>query len=68
MFFQWRCPQEDCRVNLPMEGVTTMSKCIVINLCVGANNKAFVAAASAESLNKTGIRMNQYELLSCVRS
>ena len=32
MYFQWRCPQEDCRVNFPLEGVTTMSKQIAI-LC-----------------------------------
>ncbi|KIM90103.1 hypothetical protein PILCRDRAFT_811817 [Piloderma croceum F 1598] len=49
MFFQWRCPQKDCSINLPLEGVTTMT-------------------ASAESLTKTGIRLNQYELLSCARS
>ena len=31
MFFQWRCPQKDCSINLPLEGVTTMSKHLFIN-------------------------------------
>jgi len=35
MFFQWRCPQEDCRVNLQLEGVTTMSESVVIGLING---------------------------------
>jgi hypothetical protein len=31
MFFQWRCPQKDCSINLPLEGVTTMSEHLFID-------------------------------------
>lgn len=29
IFFEWRCAAEDCKIEFPMEGVTSLSKAIL---------------------------------------